>query len=178
MKFLNKIEQPLSPFATLVTRTYRDGPGDEPADYHSLRPRDYVCVMPVTTDDKIVLVRQFRPVLERETLEFPAGLLDVGQDPESGAHQELIEETGWESRGPMELLGILDPDTGRLENRLWCFLAGDLRRVDAWLPEPGVDPILLSRGAFRRSIISGDFNHALHLAIISLVISKGRFSFD
>lgn len=43
---------------------------------------------------RVVLVRQFRPPLGRHTIEFPAGLVDDAESPETAALRELAEETG------------------------------------------------------------------------------------
>ncbi|TPX70828.1 hypothetical protein SpCBS45565_g01487 [Spizellomyces sp. 'palustris'] len=47
------------------------------------------------TDDTILLVLQFRPPTGGWTLEFPSGLLDKGETPETAALRELQEETGY-----------------------------------------------------------------------------------
>ena len=47
-------------------------------------------------DDKILLVKQFRPAINKETLEIPAGKLEYGEDPMACGLRELNEETGME----------------------------------------------------------------------------------
>lgn len=51
------------------------------------------CVLAVTDDDKVVLVRQWRHAAGRDLIEIPAGKLDKGEDPEQCAARELGEET-------------------------------------------------------------------------------------
>ena len=46
--------------------------------------------------DKIILVKQFRYPINMYSIEFPAGLIDVGETPETTALRELLEETGYE----------------------------------------------------------------------------------
>jgi 8-oxo-dGTP pyrophosphatase MutT (NUDIX family) len=46
--------------------------------------------------DKIILVKQFRYPINMYSIEFPAGLIDDGETPESTAVRELLEETGYE----------------------------------------------------------------------------------
>ena len=53
-----------------------------------------VTIVPVTAEGDILLVRQFRPVLDRFVVEFPAGLNDKNESLEDAARRELIEETG------------------------------------------------------------------------------------
>ena len=53
-------------------------------------------VVPVTSEGKILLVRQYRNALDRFTLEIPAGKLDSkDEDPKNAAERELAEETGY-----------------------------------------------------------------------------------
>ena len=52
------------------------------------------CIVPVTADGKVIMVRQFRYPFHRVLLEIPAGKLDAGENPETAARRELKEETG------------------------------------------------------------------------------------
>ena len=55
-------------------------------------------VLPVLPDGRIVMVRQYRNALERETLEIPAGCRDsLTEDTLVSASRELEEETGYRS---------------------------------------------------------------------------------
>lgn len=55
-----------------------------------------LCV-PVLSDGKLVVVRQYRPAVGRITIEFPAGRLNLGEEADVGAKRELIEEAGFET---------------------------------------------------------------------------------
>ncbi|MED1782553.1 NUDIX hydrolase [Brevibacillus fortis] len=54
-----------------------------------------VAVLPITDDNKMVVVRQFRKALERSIVEIPAGKLEPGEEPLACAIRELKEETGY-----------------------------------------------------------------------------------
>ncbi|RFA37185.1 ADP-ribose pyrophosphatase [Virgibacillus dokdonensis] len=57
-----------------------------------------VGIIPITKENKIVLVEQFRKPLEKSILEIPAGKLETGEDPETTAIRELEEETGYTTK--------------------------------------------------------------------------------
>lgn len=56
---------------------------------------DAVAIVAITSDNKILLVSQYRPPLDSTCLELPAGLIDKGESPEIAAVRELREETGF-----------------------------------------------------------------------------------
>ncbi len=57
-----------------------------------------VAVIPITSDNKIVMVEQYRKPMEKVLVEIPAGKLEKGEDPAYTAARELEEETGYESQ--------------------------------------------------------------------------------
>lgn len=54
-----------------------------------------VAIIPITEDNKVILVKQFRKAVEESLLEIPAGKLELGEDPVGCAIRELKEETGF-----------------------------------------------------------------------------------
>lgn len=140
--------------------------------YYSLRIADYVGILAITTDQRILAVRQYRPAVERFTIEFPAGLVDDGETPLQTAGRELMEETGYEA-GALELLGEMATDTGRLTNRIWGCLATDARRVEGYRAEDGMETLTYSLPELMNATAEGEFDHALHVAILMLAVAKG-----
>lgn len=88
-----------------------------------------VVVAPLDTDDRLLLVVQYRLAGNGAMLELPAGTLDVHdnvvEDPEAAAHRELEEETGYRA-GRMERIGGYYSAPGFLTEYLSLFLATDL----------------------------------------------------
>ena len=65
------------------------------------------CVLPVLPDGRILMVRQYRNALERDTIEVPAGARDsVTEDTRDCAIRELEEETGYKSNKVTKLLEL------------------------------------------------------------------------
>jgi ADP-ribose pyrophosphatase len=160
------------PFATpwfqVVAKTMREGE----APYYSLRLADYAVTVAMTAEGRFVLVRQYRPAVEKETLELPSGLVDTGEDPAEAARRELYEETGYRAQA-LEALGPLLPDTGRLGNRIWCFFAADVRRSAEWKEEEGVAVELYDARELAAALAESRFDHALHVAALLLAHLRG-----
>jgi ADP-ribose pyrophosphatase len=81
--------------------------------------------VPVFSDGKVLLVRQFRYPFGLYTLEVPAGKLNPGEDPEPAAVRELEEETGYLA-GKMEKLTAIYTTPGFCDEVLHIYLATDL----------------------------------------------------
>jgi len=142
------------------------------APYYALRLQDYVSIVALTAQQELVLVRQFRPAVERHTLELPSGTVERNETPAQSARRELAEECGFDAAEP-ELLGALLSDTGRLENRLWCFYAtGVSPLAGGHVPEPGLEPVLVPANRLPELLVEGQFDHALHLAVLMLAVAK------
>jgi ADP-ribose pyrophosphatase len=63
-------------------------------------------VVPVSENNEIYMVRQYRKPIEKVTLELPAGKLDEGEDPKVCAERELKEETGIEAAKIEHMISI------------------------------------------------------------------------
>ncbi|KIX15597.1 NUDIX hydrolase [Dethiosulfatarculus sandiegensis] len=109
-----------------VENVVRRLPGAEPADYVALHAPDWVNVLAVTQDGKVVLINQWRHGICAETLEIPGGMVDPGESPEKAAARELKEETGFVSDNWLKL-GSVNPNPALFDNRCYTFLA-----LDAW----------------------------------------------
>lgn len=140
----------------------------EKEPFYSLKLPNYVAIVAYTTRGEVVLVNHYRPAVEAVVLELPAGLVDGPDGPEAHARRELEEETGYRA-GEMIHLGTLYSDTGRMQNRLWCYLARNVRSIPGWKPEEaGIQSLLMSPADLDEAVRDGRFNHALHLAVLAL----------
>jgi len=61
-----------------------------------VRHRGSAVVVPRIQND-LLMIRQYRPVISKWILEFPAGSIEEGEDPEITARRELVEEVGYEA---------------------------------------------------------------------------------
>ena len=133
----------LSNWVTLVENRVVASPQEEEAVYHSIDTMDYVSVLALTADHRVPLVRQFRPAVRRFTLEFPGGMRDGDEAPETCAIRELAEEAGLAISSAQPLATFI-PESGRLGNRMWTFFARNAVPIPAWRPESGVENMMVS----------------------------------
>ncbi|MBN2124974.1 MAG: NUDIX hydrolase [Deltaproteobacteria bacterium] len=94
-------------------------------DFTILESLDWVNVIPVTPEGRVVLIRQYRHGTREVTLEIPGGIVENRDSPEEAARRELLEETGYRD-GEMIPLGFVHPNPAFLNNRCYTFLAKDV----------------------------------------------------
>src|SRR5947209_1645134 len=82
-------------------------------------------ILPVFADGTVALVRQYRHPAVRYLLEVPAGTLNHGERPETGAARELEEELGVVA-GKLTKLSEFFVSPGFLEEKMWVYLATEL----------------------------------------------------
>lgn len=97
-------------------------------DFYRVLSRDWVHIVPVTPDDKIVMVRQYRHGSAEVGLEVPGGIVDAGEEPAEAALRECLEETGYEARR-IRSIGTSNPNPAIHSHRLHAFFATEARKV-------------------------------------------------
>lgn len=94
-----------------------------------------VGIMAVTSDDKIVLVEQFRKPLEKTVLEIPAGKIEIGETCyQERARRELEEETSYAAAN-WTLISKFATAPGFSNERLYLYEATQLKKVADPLPQ-------------------------------------------
>ena len=83
------------------------------------------CVLAVTPDEEIYMVRQFRYAFGQELWELPAGKLEAGEDPRAAAWRELGEECGV-TADILEDFGAVYPTVGYCTEVIYLYLARGL----------------------------------------------------
>jgi ADP-ribose pyrophosphatase len=117
----------------------------EPSGVHTTREvithPGSVVVLPVLTDGRILLIRQYRHAARQYLWELVAGRIDAGEKPREAAARELIEETGFRTKRLRVFLDVF-PTPGFLEERMFILLAEGLTAGKA---EPEEDEKIISR---------------------------------
>ncbi|MBF0187030.1 MAG: NUDIX hydrolase [Magnetococcales bacterium] len=163
-------------FLEVVAKRATGYPTDTP--FYALSCADYIGIIALDPDDQILLVRQYRPVVEDYTLELPGGTLEPGEDPAVCARRELLEETGHRAVS-LDLMGTLITDTGRMTNRLWCFMARVEKADQPASPtadEPSLQWLSMHYQTFLDDYVStGRFRPALNYSVLLLALLQNRF---
>jgi len=97
-------------------------------------------IIPLLSDKEILMVRQFRYALGRETLEIPAGKLDPGETPEQCIRRELLEETGYEA-GKIEWVYTYAPALGYSNELIHIYSGHDLRKAGTAIDEKEISSV-------------------------------------
>ena len=84
-----------------------------------------VTILPLLDDDRVVMIRNRRYVVDRELLELPAGTLEDGESPEHCALRELEEETGYRADDVKPLCEFFTTP-GICTERMYVFVARKL----------------------------------------------------
>ena len=95
-----------------------------------LESPDWVNVVALTPEKALLIVRQYRFGIQKETVEIPAGLIEPGETPAHAAARELAEETGYTST-QWQSLGWVEANPAFLNNRCHFWLAKDVVKTQA-----------------------------------------------
>lgn len=87
-----------------------------------------VAIIPITSEGKIVMVKQFRKPLEKEIIEIPAGKLEEGELPEVTARRELEEETGY-TTNKLEYIQSFYTSPGFADEILYVYVTNELKAM-------------------------------------------------
>lgn len=143
-------------------------PSGEEGEYHYVQTPGSVMVIPFADDGRFLLVRQYRYLNRRESIEFPAGGIKAGQSAEDAARAELREEAGSEA-GVLEEIGYFNPFNGVTDELCRVFVAHELVTVAA---EPDAteefELLRLDRAGLRAAASAGTLWDGMTLAAFSL----------
>lgn len=130
---------------------------------------DWVNVIALTPDERVVLIRQYRVGIEKVCLEIPGGMVDPGEDAVTAAARELVEETGYTAKA-WHHIGTTAPNPAIQNNYLHSYLALDAEKTHEQRLEGSevvsVETVplrevteLLRRGAIEHALVVAAFGH-------------------
>lgn len=113
---------------TIVSKSFVTGEGKNVV-FDTVGPegQHHAGIVAITTDNKVIVGRQFRVGPEKIMLEIPGGTVNEGEDPQLAAEREMLEETGYKV-GSIQKLGVAHKDA--YMNATWhYFLALDCEKA-------------------------------------------------
>lgn len=131
--------------------------------FYVIEATDWINVVPLTSDNKVVMIEQYRHGTEEVTLEIPGGMVDADETPRAAAARELFEETGYAAPKELIALGKTRPNPAIQNNWIHTFLAANVEFISA----PAFDGTehtavrLVPLDDIPRLVADGTINHAL-----------------
>jgi ADP-ribose pyrophosphatase len=138
-------------------------------DFIVIEPPDWVNVIALTPDLRIVLVRQFRYGVDAFSLEIPGGMIERGEEPALAGVRELREETGY-TGAPARILGSVQPNPAIQSNRCHFLLVEQAVATMpiAWDHDEEIEVCLLPVDDVFALARNGGITHALVLNALFL----------
>jgi len=124
-------------FSTVVDRVRL--PHGALVDMEVVRHPASVVLIPMDTEQQVLLVKQYRYAVDRWLWELPAGSVDAGESPQAAAVRECGEEVGLRP-GQVEQLGTFYPSPGFCDEAMIFFRLTDLYPLGPDDPEVHLDP--------------------------------------
>ncbi len=140
---------------------------------------DWIVVIPVFRDEdgvlRVVMEDQYRHGSDSISREFPAGLVEEGEDALDGAKRELLEETGLEA-GKWTLLGDVSPNPAFMTNRQYYFLAEELKMVSSQSLDANeeIDVLSLPLKEALQDIGKGLYDNGIMVAAAGFILQRAN----
>lgn len=144
--------------------------------FYTIDTRDWVNVIPVTNDGRVVMIKQYRHGSKEVTLEIPGGLVDE-EDPREAAQRELLEETGYAGEKAQHL-GSVNPNPAIFNNLCHTYLIENAREVaeKALDPNEDIEVVLVPAGEIPDIVAGGAITHSLVIVAFHFYITKKLFN--
>jgi ADP-ribose pyrophosphatase len=145
-------------------------------DFFVLNIPDWINVIALTKDGRLIMVEQHRLGTDEFTLETSAGIIEPGEDPAAAARRELREETGYEA-GNLILLKKCSANPAIMNNYIHFYLATGCEIASAQDLDPAedIDVHLFTHREIIDFIRNGRINHSIIITALSLYFLSPHF---
>ncbi len=144
--------------------------------HKNIDQKEVVFVFPLTTDNEIYLVRQYRYLLEKEMIEAVAGFINDNEDPLVAAKRELQEETGLTAQA-WKKLGTIERGASVVRGRLHMYVATELSEGEQNLDEfEEIEIVKLPFPQALEDVMNGEMNTAITMLGMLMIdkLQKGE----
>ena len=131
-------------------------------DFIVLEMADWINVVPVTLEGRVVMIRQYRHGAGEVGLEILGGVVEVGETPLDAARRELQEETGY-AADDITPIGQVAPNPAIQDNRCYSFLAKGAYGAGEQTLDEGedIEVVEIEPARIARLIETGEISHGL-----------------
>ena len=138
------------------------------ATFEMIKHPGAALIIPFLSANRIIMLRQLRPVINSYIYELPAGTLGKNEPPLACARREIIEETGY-SAGRLEFLGSIYPVPGYSTEKIFIYKAEGLKKKDRIVEEDEVIEVrVFKKAAIKRLFKSGKIVDAKTIAAFAM----------
>lgn len=146
-------------------------------NFYTLETGDWVNVIAITKDQKVILVSQYRHGVDDISLEIPGGCIDqADNDPIIAAQRELLEETGYTSK-QWQYLGKSSANPAILSNYCHFFCATECDQTSDTDHDhfEEIEISLLDTPLFLNEVKNGTIHHSLTVAAVAYWLLQNKF---
>jgi ADP-ribose pyrophosphatase len=145
-------------------------------DFFVLNTQDWINIIALTGDDRLIMVEQHRLGTDEYTIETSAGLIEPGEQPEEAARRELLEETGFEP-SELVLLKKCSSNPAIMNNYIHFYLATGCRKSATQNLDPAedIDVHLYTHDEVFDLLKRGRINHSIIITALSLYFLSPHF---
>ena len=166
-KYINK-----HPYFTARQDAYLLPSGKKVDPYFVVEMPDSVCVMAITEGNEVIMIKQYRYPVNEILLELPGGFIDGGEQPETAASRELLEETGYQF-SQFHYMGVTYGNPGVLSNATHLYLAlGGTKATEQSLDaNEEIITELHSLESVKAKLHAGEIKQSMHALCLHVGIS-------
>jgi|SRR3989344_5934801 len=128
---------------------------------------DSAVIVAFTDDQKLLLVRQFRPASKQVTLELPGGVIDTGEAPEKAIIRELLEETGYQCR-ELQFVGKGRCLPDRVNSDVFIFFGRGAKKVKDISSQEDTEVIKVLLPELKKLLEEGKFTQ---LSVLGMILA-------
>ncbi|MDR1498030.1 MAG: NUDIX hydrolase [Puniceicoccales bacterium] len=158
----------------IFRRRYRHPRDSREGVFYVIKSPDWVLALPLTTDGRLVLVRQFRAGVGELSWEPPGGIMEANEEPVEAAIRELAEETGYTGENA-RIIGTCAPNPAIFNNTSHFVIVENCRLTRPIAPDPNeeLETALFTPREAAAMAANGEIHHAIaHAALFHLHLAK------
>ena len=133
-------------------------PNKAEGEWECIRHPGGALAVPVTSEGKLILLRQYRFAVQGRVLEFPAGTLEPNEDPLETIQREIEEETGYRAQ-KWQKLGEFFLAPGYSDEIIYAYLAQDLEKLEkapTQDEDEDLETVFFTPDELEKSILDGE----------------------